>query len=276
MDTLAQAGRFLADNGRDIDRALFEHHFGRASREDLPAALARYQNADGGFGHALEVDITAPDSNPFATELALLACLQAGVPREHPLLARAVAYLEETQDEDGGWHFSEGVYRHELAPWFRAWAWPNLNPACTLGGLLRELGLGSERLHGRVAVLFQRLARPEDLAGDDFYGVRPYAYYFLPEWEHPRRELYLSGVLWWLVRGHVAGTIADSPHFFEYVRGPHTYTGRRLPPRVLAERLDLLAAEQADDGGWPTPYNEAWRGWVTVQSLLVLHRFGRL
>lgn len=39
----------------------------------------------------------------FATELALLICLQAEVPREHPLLARAVAHLEESQDGDGGW-----------------------------------------------------------------------------------------------------------------------------------------------------------------------------
>ena len=276
MDAVERARGFFANNGRDIDKALFEYHFGGASQDELLAVLARYQNADGGFGHALEVDIAAPDSNPFATELALLACLGAGVPGAHPLPARAATYLEETQDEDGCWRFSEGVYRHELAPWFRAWQWPNLNPACTLDGLLRELGLGSERLHRRVAALFERLARPEDLAGDEFYGVRPYAYYFLPEWDHPAREFYLSGVLWWLVRGHIAGTIADSPHFFEYVRGPRTYTGRCLPQRILSERLDMLEAEQMEDGGWGTPYDEGWRGWATVQSLLVLRRFGRV
>src|SRR5262249_32660882 len=147
----------------------------------LLAILGQYQNPDGGFGCGLEVDIKAPDSNPFATELALLACLQAGVAGDHPLLARAVAYLEQTQDEDGGWRFSAAVYHHDLAPWYQAWPWPNLNPACSLAGLLRGLGLGSENLHARVAALFQKMAHPTDLAGDEYYLVRPYAYYFLPD-----------------------------------------------------------------------------------------------
>jgi hypothetical protein len=208
--------------------------------------------------------------------LALLICLQAGVSGEDPLLARGAAYLEHTQDEDGGWRLSPQVLAHELAPWFQAWQWPNLNPACSLAGLLRALGLGSEHLHARVQILFERLARPADLAGDDFYAVRPYAYYFLAEWPHPQRELYLSGVLWWLIRQHVAGRLADAAHFFEFVRGPDTYSGSRLPPAIISEQLDNLLAAQAGDGGWPTPYDLGWRGWVTVQNLLVLRSFGRL
>jgi hypothetical protein len=38
----------------------------------------------------------------------------------------------------------------------------------------------------------------------------------------------------------------------------------------------MLAAEQQEDGGWPTPYNPNWRGWVTVQNLLVLRAFGKI
>jgi hypothetical protein len=38
----------------------------------------------------------------------------------------------------------------------------------------------------------------------------------------------------------------------------------------------MLEAEQSDDGGWPSPYNAGWRGWVTVQSLLTLKAFDRL
>lgn len=276
MDVIARAQQFFQDNGRDIDRARFAYHFGDGSQDDLLKALGRYQNLDGGFGHGLEPDIQAPDSNPFATQLALQVCLQADVPREHPLLQSAVAYLERTQDEEGCWRFSEGIYTHELAPWFQGWEWPNLNPSCPLVGLLRELGLGSETLHARVERLFERLARVEDLAGDDFYAVLPYAGYLMPEWTHPRRELYLSGVLWWLIRQHLADKLADSDHFFTYVRGPSSYVGRHLPENMLAERLDRLEAEQAEDGGWPSPYNAQWRGWTTVQNLLALRAFGRV
>ena len=105
--------------------------------------------------------------------------------------------------------------------------------------------------------------------------MRPYAGYFLPDWEHPQREFYLGGVLWWVLRGHVTGTLADGDHFFAYVRGPHTATGRRLPPALLEERLARLAAEQEADGVWPSPYSESWRGWTTMQNLLVLRAFGR-
>jgi hypothetical protein len=273
MDPVTRARTFFETNGRDIDRARFAYHFGTGTQDDLLDVLGRYQNEDGGF-HGLEVDISAPVSNPFATELALRVCLEAGVPRRHPLLERAVAYLEETQDEDGCWRFAPAVYEHELAPWFAGWTWPSLNPECTIAGLLRELQLGSDQLHERVERLFERLARPEDLLGDQYYAVRPYAYYFLPLWHHPRRELYLSGVVWWLLRAET--TIPDAGHFLEYVRGPHTFVGAALPPDVLNRQLDRLQAEQAEDGGWPSPYSEGWRGPVTVDALLLLKVFGRV
>jgi hypothetical protein len=276
MEAIDRARQFFAHNGRDIDQARFIYHFGAGSQDDLLAALSRYQNPDGGFGHGLEPDIQAPESNPFATQLALLICAQADVPRTHPLLQRTVEYLERTQDEEGCWRFSEGIYRHELAPWFQGWEWPNLNPSCPLSGLLKELGLGSQTLHMRVERLFVRLARVEDLTGDEFYAVLPYAGYFMPAWDHPQRELYQFGVLWWLIRQHLAGKLADSDHFFTFVRRPDSFVGRHLPEKIGAERLDRLESEQAEDGGWPSPYNAHWRGWTTVQSLLVLQSFGRV
>lgn len=276
MLAVTRAEAFFARHGREIDRARFRFHFAGGAQEEVLTALGKYQNVDGGFGHGLEPDITAPVSNPFAMELALLACQQAGVPSDHPLLTRAVAYLEESQYEDGSWRFAPEVYAHELAPWFQGWEWPNLNPAGPIAGLLRQLGLGSPRLHARVATLFDQLARPEDLLGDEFYGVRPYALYALPDGKHPHQELYRAGTLWWLIRQHLEGKIADAPHFFEYARTPQTYTARHLPQNILAAQLDRLAAEQAEDGGWPSPYAEHWRGPITVQSLLILQAFGRL
>jgi hypothetical protein len=275
MNILQKAANFFQNQGRDIDQALFHYHFGDLPQEEMLAVLGRYQNADGGFW-GLEVDIAAPESNPFATELALHICIQANVPGAHPLLQKTAEYLETTQSDDGDWHFSDVIYRHELAPWFQGWTWPTLNPGCTTAGLLRELGLGSERLHGRAEQLFQQMANEADLTGDQYYAVRPYAFYFLPDWDHPQREFYLSGLLWWLIRQHVDGKLPDSGHFFEYVRDPHTTIGQRLPAHILEERLAALAAEQTEDGGWPSPYSDGWRGWITVQNLITLHVFGVL
>ncbi|HUG13648.1 MAG TPA: hypothetical protein VMM78_01410 [Thermomicrobiales bacterium] len=275
MEMVARAGAFVEAQGREIERARFAYHFGEGSLERVIEALAAYQNPDGGFGNALEPDIKAPDSNPFATELALLICIQAGMRGDEPLLQRTVAHLEATQHEDGDWRFAPGVYEHELAPWFAAWEWPSLNPGCTTVGLLRELGLGSAELHARAERLFERLAKVEDCVSGGFYGVRPYAFYFNQRRDHPQRDVYISGVLWWLIRQHLEGGDIDGGHFFEYARTPETWIGHNLPPAIVQERLDGLLAEQQEDGGWPTPYDPAWRGWTTMQNLLILRAWGR-
>lgn len=276
VDRIEQAGQFIAGHGRDIERALFDYHFGSAAQEDLLKVLSRYQNPDGGFGQGLEPDITAPASHAFATSLALRLMVQAGVPGSHPLVARTVRYLEETQDEDGCWPFSPAVYQHEMAPWFQAWTWPSLNPECVIAGHLSLLGVGSPQLHRRVAALFDRLARLDDLVSDQYYALQPYAFYFLGDTEHPLRETYRSGVAWWLIRQHLAGTLDDAGHFFEYVGEPGSAIARLIPPTIIERELDRLESEMQEDGGWPSPYDEQWRAFGTVQALLTLRQFGRV
>jgi hypothetical protein len=269
-----RAGDFLHASGRDIDIAIYEHIFAGGSRDAVAEALAHYQNEDGGF-HGLEVDIAAPVSNPFATELALSICLQVGLPKDHEVLQKLVSYLEATQDDDGNWRFAPEVYEHPLAPWFQGWEWPSLNPSCTTDGQLRLLGLGSAQLHERVDRLFARLANVQDLAGNEFYGARPYASYLLPDGVHQQYDLYRWGVTWWLIRQANNAEI-DGNHFFQYAPTPQSYTARALPADLLNDRLDRFQAEQEEDGGWPTPYDPRWRSWVTIQNLLMLRAFGRV
>jgi hypothetical protein len=279
MTALEKAQNFLQTHGREIDQARFAHHFGDLPLSELLAALGRYQNPDGGF-FGLEVDIAAPQSNPFAMEIALLICLWADAPRDNPLLQKAVAHLESTQGPDGGWRFVPEIYQHALPSWFQGWPWPNLNPACTLSGLLLELGLGSPALHARVAELFGRLEKAEDLTGaegrdGDFYSVRPYAFYFIPATGNPRQAFYRAELTQWFIRQHEQNKL-DSTHFFEYIRSPRSYAGQSIPPHILQARLDLLVAEQTEDGGWPSPYDPRWRPWITVNNLLVLRAFGKI
>jgi hypothetical protein len=276
QEALIRARDFIEKNGRVVDKARFALHFNGGTAKAFLSALSAYQNEDGGFGHALEVDIEAPASQPFATELALEYCLRAGIPADQPLVQRAVAYLEETQEKDGCWQFTPEIYAHPIAPWFRGWTWPNLNPSGTLAGILREYGLGSDRLHRRVAALFKKWTNLRDIADGEFYSIRAYAVYYLPEGRLPNREFILSGLLWWLIRKHLSEELVDNGHWFEYIRSPQSWVGGRLPVEILNERLDRLVAEQQPDGGWPTPYNPAWRSPVTINNLLILHAFNRL
>lgn len=269
---IERAGEFLAVAGRDIDRAVYDFAFGGLPAAAVLDVLARYQLADGGFT-GLEVDIAAPVSNPFATELALRILAWIDPPRDHPVVLRVVEYLEQTQDEGGCWRFTPEVYQAALAPWFQGWQWPNLNPSGQIAGWLKLLGLGSAGLHARVEGLFERLAKPEDLASGEYYNVLPYGIYYQAEWNTPQAELYRWGVVWWLVRQHAAGAGLDATHFMELAQRPGWGVAKRLPAAVLKAKLDQLAAEQAGDGGWPTPYSPAWRPWITAQNALILKAF---
>lgn len=272
---IRRAAEFVQASGRDIDQALFAYCFRGAAAENVVDALAGYQNPDGGF-FGLEVDIKAPQSNPFATELALSAMHWVRLPADHPLLLRTLGYLETTQLDDGTWRFTSEIYQHDLAPWFQGWQWPNLNPSCTIAGLLKQLGVGSERLHRRVQALFDRLAAPEDLLADEYYGVRPYAYYFQSGQTFPEADFYRWGVAWWLTRAHLTNPGLDATHWMDFVPQPSAPVAKLLPESLLRAKLDQLLSEQAEDGGWPTPYSAAWRGWNTALNMLILRAYGRI
>lgn len=54
---LSKAHDYMYSNARLLDRRRYEFHFGNGSAEAVIDALRPYQNADGGFGGALEPDI---------------------------------------------------------------------------------------------------------------------------------------------------------------------------------------------------------------------------
>lgn len=272
---IRRATDFLKNAGRDIDKALLDYCFRSATSTNVMEVLSRYQNPDGGF-FGLEVDIKAPQSNPFATELALSAMRWANTPADHPVLLKTLGYLETTQLDDGTWRFTSEIYQHNLATWFQGEQGPNLNPSCTIAGILKQLGVGSERLHRRVQGLFDRLAKPEDLLGSEYYQVRPYAYYFLTGQTFPQADFYRWGVVWWLVRAHLTNPELDATHWMDFAPMPSSSIAKYLPETLLRAKLDQLLAEQAEDGGWPTPYDPVWRGWNTATNMLVLRAHGRI
>ncbi len=57
--------------------------------------LARFQNGDRGFGHALEPDLRTPSSSALATGMGLRILQEVQCPAEHPLVYGAVQFLLE-------------------------------------------------------------------------------------------------------------------------------------------------------------------------------------
>src|SRR6266566_7587309 len=67
----SQATGFVWRTARLLDRHRFAFLFLDGPRDAVLAALRPYQNADGGFGHALEPDLRGPVSQPLPVWSAL-------------------------------------------------------------------------------------------------------------------------------------------------------------------------------------------------------------
>ncbi len=265
---------FLDQQGDTLGRAWAAHLWRDVPASAVIAALGAYQNDDGGFGKGLEVDIKAPVSNPFATRLAMHVLATLDGPIDDPLVRDLDRWLVSAQDEDGDWHFAPEVYRHELAPWFAGWTFPNLNPACCLAGLAARLGIGNETMQARVRRLFDEKASLDEARSGEFYTILPYVEY-LGGVDHPERDTYFDAIAANIVATAEKGGYADAGHFFDQAQGGGDDLRRRLPSELIAQQRARLLSEQQDDGGWPTPYDPAWRPWTTATTLVTLATLAR-
>lgn len=273
VEQVAERGlAFLENHDYALGVAWVRHLWHNAPTDAVVDALATYQNNDGGFSKGLEVDIKAPVSNPFAARLAmhvLLSLRQPAEPASGPVIEGLDRWLTTAQHEDGDWHFAPEVYQHDLAPWFAGWTFPSLNPACCLAGLAARLNLGTDELQARVRRLFDEKASLEEARTGEFYNLLPYVEY-LASVDHPERDAYLDTLAANITATAERGAYADAGHFFEHAHGGGPDLLRRIPAPVIKSQAERLLAEPEDDGGWPSPYDPAWRPWATAANLALL------
>lgn len=263
--------RFLQDEGYPLGVAIARHLWREGAAEDIIAALAAYQNTDGGFGNGLEVDIKSPVSNPFAARLAMQAMRLVDLDVSASMRARLLTWLADNQADDGDWHFAPEIYDAPLAPWFAGWEFPSLNPACCVVGNAIPLEIATDTMRSRVAALFADKASHEDARSGVFYQMLPYVEYVGVE-NVPNREAWLASLAEGIVRADEQGAYSDAGHFFDHALAAGPGLVRRLPGGLLTRWTDRLLSEAQDDGGWPSPYDPAWRPWATTTALITLSR----
>lgn len=84
--------------GRRIDYLLIKN-IKTPCLSEIEEELLKFQNPDGGFGHALEPDLRLPDSSAIATEIAIKIINYTGL--KSPTLVQSILnYLYETYDKD--------------------------------------------------------------------------------------------------------------------------------------------------------------------------------
>jgi len=70
-------------------------------------ALSVYQNADGGFGHALETDSWNPNSVPIQTWVATEILREIGfADKTRPIIQGILRYLDSGEDFNGPFWFN--------------------------------------------------------------------------------------------------------------------------------------------------------------------------
>jgi hypothetical protein len=137
---------FLLTHARIIERRLAEIYLdGAADVEPVWHAMEAYRNPDGGFGHGLEGDALAPESQPLAVDaaFALADRLAAHTGASFAdFVARAIPYLQSVSSPAGGLP----IVLPSVARYARAEHWgdgefpPALNPTASILARARLLG----------------------------------------------------------------------------------------------------------------------------------------
>ncbi len=104
-DSVIAARGFMAAHARVLDRRRLELLFDRANAQPVLAALRAYRNADGGYGHGLEPDLRARESQP-AAALHAFEVFAEIAPATAPEATELCEWLDAIALPDGGLPFA--------------------------------------------------------------------------------------------------------------------------------------------------------------------------
>ena len=304
-EAFARARDFLLTRARPLERALFVNRFDEGPDTAILAALTRYQNADGGFGNALEPDVRVPVSSALAPGLALNILKTQGVPYTHPLVSGAVGYLLNSFDYDHQlWRVvppETNDYPH--APWWHdednslAETFDDFQvvPRAQIVGLLHHYAELVD-VSWLLDLTDETVAAIEAMEAEQFGGGGDTLVYALSLAETETvPEEYRARLLPYL--REVAGVVVsrDPAQWDSYVAPPLKLAP--LPTSPVAEllyddlqrHLDYVIEDQREAGYWEPSWSwgkaypaaweqarEEWRGVLTLDTLSSLKAWGRL
>jgi hypothetical protein len=280
---LSAAERFVHANARLLDRLRLAVLLHAAPTAPVLQALRAYRNVDGGFGHALEPDVRAPESEPASTLQALEVLAEVDA-LDDPMVPDAAAWIATIANADGGLPFvlpTSAAYPH--APWMTPSAGGS-HLTFAIAARLWEARSSDPWLPRASEWCWQKLDNADELGG---YWVK-FALEFLdaiPDDERAvaavetlRSQLSADGSL------PVEGGTADE-RLTPLTLSPRP--GLRSRALFSAEQieagLDALERGQADDGGWTFDWlawsdgqSVEWRGSVTLRALATLGAHDRI
>jgi len=285
---LSAANDFMAAHARILDRRRFELLNGRAGASAVLAALRAYRNPDGGYGHGLEPDLRAPESQP-AAALHAFEVFAEVAPVTAPEAAELCDWLDAIALPDGGLPFALPIEN----PSGSAPLWAHADPHAFSLQITAIVAANASRVaaHDSAVAAHPWLARATSrcLAAIAALEAAP-----------PAHELAFAVRLLDAVHDRDAAAPALLARLGEYVpddgrlrvvggRPDETLWPLDLAPEpgrpartildeaAVAADLERLAGEQLEDGGWTVDFQSfspaaalEWRGYATVRALSVL------
>ena len=159
LNTYEKSRAWMYRNARPLDLARWQYHFEGGSKQNALEALAAFQNADGGFGHAIEPDVWNPNSSPFASSEAINYLYELdALDSQSPIVQRLLSYFEScSYTAPSGWQVnieSHNDYPH--APW---WTYSDesakpenwhYNPTATIVGFILRTASAESALYQKA------------------------------------------------------------------------------------------------------------------------------
>jgi hypothetical protein len=286
------AETFVWLSGRLLERLRFACLFRNGDRERAIAALRVYQNADGGFGEALEPDFRGPVSQPGSAWQAAKYLDELDAFHD-PMAQRLCDYLTSITTREGGVPMVlSDVVRYPHPPW---WApspgeqRASLLPTAALAGYLYKHRVDHPWLKGATEFCWNAI---DGLLGAPVSGAYGYVIKatmtFLDHVPDRARAKEVAARIG--RRGLEAKAIALDPntsgevHFpLDFASEPTALARAWFDDALIERHLDALVDAQQQDGGWQINWTVwtplaglEWRAWQTIDRLKTLRAYGRL
>ena len=289
-----KAIKYILQNARPLELAIYKYFFENKSNQAVIDELSKFQNADGGFGNALEPDFFNPNPSPIATNDAIITLYRVNaLNRDYDVVKGIVKYLEshDSFDKDKKrWLFaidSNNDYPHAIWWEKKDDGISSFNPSISLAAFMVCYGNRTPLYEGIVKDGFEYLGNTEKVSGDDLNC-------FLLAYELLRENRINDVVDLDLFKNLLCDAINDTickdieKYGVEYVPMPSSiFVGiyldlvtPEIKPLIIAEK-DVLGKLQMEDGGfditwkWYTSYTDEyeqarawWRPRITIEKLL--------
>lgn len=286
MMILEKGANFIWENARLLERVILKYHFYGGSAERILEILRTYQNEDGGFGHALEPDLRAPESHPLFAEFGLRTLYECNL-RDSEMAYKVCDFLSQHADLEQGIPTILPSSRKypRAAHWNNPKAeLPSFDRLTGLVGLANWQGVRHPWLQKAVEICVGSIATTKYTDAHTILTAFCLLESLLNRtttddlFDKLAKELFEADFFCAdvPVTGYGLTPLSFAPT-------PDSFCRRIFPDSQIEAHLKDLESKQEDDGGWPIQWEPPgdmakweWRSHKTVSALFTLQAYRRI